>query len=281
MPTIYAYSDYRSFIRDVLEEKRRSNPHFSLRAAASKLGVNSGTLTRIMNGTRHLGPSLLPRFIDFLGLRRRQSEYFTLLVKLARTSDESAKRACYEEILQLRSRQRAVIGREHYRFFEKWYYPALHQLIRTVPDIDDPAELGRLLNPPITAFKAKKALELLESNGFIRRRGGCGYETVDPSLTTGETWRGAAIQSFQATMAGMGKDAVERIPQNERDVSTLTLSLSAGSYRKVRGIIQRARREILALDESDLTPEQVFQLNLQLFPLSRRIAREDGTDESR
>lgn len=279
MPSVYAYSDYRAFLGDALEEKRRKNAGFSVRAAAQKLGVGSGTLTRILNGTRNPGPSLLPRLAAFLGLRRRESEYFGLLVRFERAANEAEKRACYHEILRLRGERRKVVARERYRLFERWYHAALHQLLRVMPHLDGPAELGALLDPPVSAFKTRKALEVLEQCGLIRRRPGGGYETLEPSLTTGERWAGTAVQAFQVAMAGLGRNAIDRIDRPKRDVSTLTLSLSEEGFRKIRGIIQRTRREILAVEEAETDPSKVYQMNIQLFPLSRE-SEESGRHET-
>jgi uncharacterized protein (TIGR02147 family) len=277
--SVYAYSDYRAYLRDVLEEKRHKNGRFSLRAAARKLGIGSGTLTRILNGTRRPGPSLLPRFIDFLGLRQREAAYFSLLIQYDRAGTEAQKRAYYQEILRLRGERRHVVPEQHYELFERWYHVALHQLVRLRPDIDDPEVLGRLLDPPISAFKTRKALEVLERNGFIRRREAGGYETLEPSLTTGEIWAGTAIHSFQVAMAGLGQKAIDRVEQKHRDISTLTLALSPESFGRIREIVRRARQEILAVEEAETEPKSVYQLNMQLFPLSRHEEPEGGDHE--
>jgi len=99
-------------------------------------------------------------------------------------------------------------------------------------------------------------------------------------MTTGETWQGVAIHGFQKTAARMAMNALDSFQKPERDFSTLTISLSPGSFTAARDILKKARHEILALDEKETDPRSVYQLNLQLFPLSRDRDRGEVNHES-
>jgi len=59
------------------------------------------------------------------------------------------------------------------------------------------------------------------------------------------------------------------VPAQDRDISSLTLCLSRGGLRAFKERIQRVRRELLELSALETDPEQVVQINFQLFPLSR------------
>ena len=268
MPSVYSYTDYREFLKDELSGKRRRNGSFSTRAAAAYLGVGSGTLSRIISGARDIGPALLPRIIDFLGLKAKEAEYFSLLVRLNKTANPGKKRQCYEKIVHMRGESRRKIPEEQFSIFDRWYNFALHQLFRIVPDCADSEKLGALLDPPISAAKTRKAVKLLERTGLIKKNEQGGYTPVEPSMTTGETWRGMAIHGFQRTVAGMAVEAIDRFPKPERDFSTLTVCLSSEKLAAIREIIRKARDEILVIEEKEKTPERVYQMNFQVFPLS-------------
>jgi uncharacterized protein (TIGR02147 family) len=276
MSSVYRYFDNREFLRDELAGKKRKNPVYSVRAAARRLGVNSGTLTRLLNGTRRLGPDLLPRVIDFLGLKRREAEYFTLLVHFNQTADAAAKKTLYLEILKRRGENRRIIPEEHYEFFTEWYYSALHELIRIHPGIHDCATLGALLNPPITGPMARRAIEAMIRLGFVKKNHGGGFSPTEQFVTTAETWKGVAIHSFQAAMAGMAVRALDRFPKEERDFSTLTVSLSPASFDRARSALKHAWEEIAGIEKTELSPDRVYHVNLQLFPLSNRTDKERG-----
>jgi uncharacterized protein (TIGR02147 family) len=279
MNSIFTYSSYREYIKDAIDEKRAKNPRYSYRCAAERIGTSSGTLSRILNGSRHLGASLLPKMVSYLGLKRREAEYFSLLVNFELLSDETKKRQCYHEILRMRTERSTMVPEENHQFFEQWYYVALFELLRIVRDSSDHATLGSMLMPPISGPKARKAIEVLKRIGYIRQEDGESSCTIEPFLTTGDTWESIAIHSFQVAMSQLAAKALDNVPKEERDFSTLTMALSKDAFEKVREVVKNARAEIAAIERECRNPERVFQINLQCFPLTRENRNEEEETE--
>jgi uncharacterized protein (TIGR02147 family) len=273
MNTIYAYTDYREYIRDFCAEKKRKNSAFSMRCAAVKCGVPSGTFTRIINGTRGIGPSLLPVFTEWLGLKHLEADYFKLLVKFQNCVSSADRESYYREIIEYRSQMRNRIPEEKFNLFENWYNVALFELIKIFPEISDPSRLGSLLVPPVNETRVANALEFLEKNGFIQRTDN-GYAAVSEFLSTGDFWESAAIHAFQRMMCSLGTEALVRIPKNERNISTLSISASEESFTEIGAILRETREKIRAVEQKDKNPKKVYQVNLQLFPISRAPDKE-------
>lgn len=82
MQSIFYYQDYRKYLHNFYTECNLRNPKFSLRAFAAKLELNVSNIVRVMSGERNLSTSSLERVINYLKLREREAEYFTLLVKI-------------------------------------------------------------------------------------------------------------------------------------------------------------------------------------------------------
>jgi uncharacterized protein (TIGR02147 family) len=271
--SIYAYTDYREFLRHELARKQGRNASFSMRAAAARMNIGTGTLNRILNGSRNIGPALLPAIVSFLGLRSREAEYFSLLVQLSRTSHPGKKNRLYEQILRMHRESRSVIPEQKYNLFEQWECLALHQLLRIVPDCSDPELLSAMLTPKVSAARIRRALDMLEHGGMIYANNMGGYSPVEISLTTGEAWQSMAINGFQRTAARLAMNALDIFKKTERDISTLTVCLSPESFAAACDILRKTRREIMALDENETHPQKVYQMNFQLFPLSRECGK--------
>jgi uncharacterized protein (TIGR02147 family) len=267
MDSIYAYTDYREYLRDFLFEKKKKNPGYSSRCAAEKCGIPSGSFTRILNGTRGIGPSALPKIITWLGLRSREESYFRLLLRFAHCGDSLQKEKIYSELSLFRNQMRHCIPEEKFHFFEQWYYVALYELVKIVPDISDPAELGAMLEPAVSASKVQCALDVLLNAGFIQKTDK-GFTAAGSFLSTGDRWESAAIESFQKSMANLGAEALARFPKDKRDISTLSVSLSEENFREVTKIIREAREKIREIENNEVSPEKVYQINFQVFPLS-------------
>lgn len=277
MESIFTYSDYRKYVRDAIAEKQQRNRSFSCRSAAESLGVGSGTLSRIINGSRHIGPELLPKMIDFLGLKRREAAYFTLLVSFEQMKGEDERRRCYIEMIRLRTRCSSIVAREKYRFFEKWYHVALFELTRIVKDVSDPSALGALFMPPLSESKTRKAIELLREIGYVKKGADDdGERTVEPFLTTGEAWESVAIHSFQVAMSNLATEALDNLPKEERDFSTLTMALSKDSFDKIRDVLKSTRAQIAQIERECKDPERVYQINFQCFPLTIPYGKKGG-----
>jgi uncharacterized protein (TIGR02147 family) len=268
MDSIFTYSDYRSYIKDAIDEKRKKNPQYSCRSAASRMGISSGSLTRILNGTRHAGPELLPKLITFLGLKKREAEYFLLIVGFESIKDENKRRARYQKILKMRAERNKPVPPEHYRFFEQWYHVALFELLRTGKYKGDNAAFGAMLIPPVSESKTRKALDLLKRLGYIRQSDNGEIQPTQPFLTTGDSWESVAIHAFQVAMSNLGAQALDTIPKEERDFSTLTMALSKEAFEKVRDVVKKARMEISTIERDCSAPDRVYQINFQSFPLS-------------
>jgi uncharacterized protein (TIGR02147 family) len=276
MESIFTYSDYRAYIRDAIGEKQHRNPGFSYRSAAGRMGISSGSLTRILNGSRHAGTELQAKLITFLGLKKREAEYFSLLAQFESIKEETARRHCYQEILKLRADRNKQVPEENHRFFDQWYHVALFELLRTLKKPVEPAQLGAMLQPPISESKTRKAMELLERLGYVKKAGETGLRTTEPFLTTGDTWESVAIHAFQVAISELAASALDTIPREERDFSTLTIALSGEAFAKIREIVKQARAEIAEVEKNCTDPERVYQINFQCFPLS--VKKDHGNE---
>src|SRR4051812_24747415 len=81
METLYAYTDYRKYLRDYFQEKKQSNKHFSLKVLAEKSGFKARDyLMRVMRGDRNLSEAGIKKLSEFFRFSEKQAEYFQTLV---------------------------------------------------------------------------------------------------------------------------------------------------------------------------------------------------------
>lgn len=271
MKSIYSFTDYRDYLKKAIEEKQQKNPSYSCRCAAQKIGISSGTLTRILNGTRHIGPALLPKLIAYLGLKQREAEYFSLLVKFTSARNEVERRSCYHAMLKVRSGKQALVPEEKHPFFEQWYNVALYELLRISGTTCESAILGTLLKPQVSESKIRKAIALLKRLGLLSQEKDGAACSVEPFLTTGDQWESVAIHAFQVAVAQLAAKALDTFPKSERDFSTLTMALSPEAFERIRTVLSNARAEIGTIERECSNPTRVYQINMQCFPLSSEL----------
>jgi uncharacterized protein (TIGR02147 family) len=268
MESIYNYQDYRIYLRDHYDECKKRNVKFSLRAFASKIDLNVSTITRILKGQRNISEETMERIISYLKLRDREAECFRLLVQYNQACNPADKRALYEQIRQFRKTRLRDLGHEYDEYFSKWFNIALRELINILPNKMKSVDIAKMLIPSPKPNDIRKSFNLLLRLGLVKQNPDGSLELKDKFISTPDEWTSTAIHSFQVAMADLGKQALDRFPKNERNISTLTLSLSPEGFSKTRKAIERVHEEIVEIAHSDSNANRIYELNLQLFPLS-------------
>ena len=117
--------------------------------------------------------------------------------------------------------------------------------------------------------QAQKALKLLLRLGLIRKDKSGRYELTEKFVTTGEEWKSLAIQNIQREFLRLGLEALDRFTRDDRDISMLTLSASKETIEAIGDRLRDVRKEIMDMVSADEKTDGVFQVNFQVFPLSK------------
>jgi len=278
MVDIFHYVDYRKFLKDFYEERKKFNPHFSHRYIAQKLGFDSGYFAKIIQTERHISLKLVKRFTGFLQLAPREADYFEALVLFAKAKTQSEKARHYEKLIGFTRSQASTLSATQYRLFDKWYYLAVREMIACFAFDGDFEDLARRIQPSISAAEAKKAVAVLEELGLIRKNyseisSGI-YERVEPVWTTNREIESVTVNKLQMEMLDLAKEAYDRFPRQSRNMSTLTLSVSEDEYLRMMQDLSTMRTRFLEMARSCKDPDRVYQLSLALFPLSKTGKKE-------
>jgi uncharacterized protein (TIGR02147 family) len=274
-PSVFEYTDYRLFLKAYYEHQKRKNPAFSYRYFALKAKVNSsGLLKNVIDGKRGLGRGLIVRCAEAMKLKKKESEYFECLVDFneARTVEE--KRIFFERLLALRKPDVHQVQASQFEFYSKWYYSAIRELIGIVPFRGDYAALARGLDPAIRPEQAEKAVRLLKELQLIVKDPQGRYRQAQPLITTGPEVESVSVAQYQIASMDLAKEAIDRHEASVRDMSTLTLSLSAEGFAVLKEEIVSFRKKLLALERNFEAPDRVYQLNMQFFPLTKLPAEQ-------
>lgn len=269
MVNIFDYYDYHKYLRDTYEEMHTKAPKFSYRFIQDKTGIDPGFLVKVFNGQKKLPEKAIPKIIKLFKLNKRQSDYFTNLVFYGRAKSEIQKKTYFEKLISFKGPGCSTVEADAYEFYTKWYYTAIRELLGVYPFNGNYEELANLLVPPIKAAEAKKGIELLERLGFIVKDENGKYNQTNRFITTGEECRAIAVREFQKDTIQLAHEALERIPKELRDISTITATLSSQSFAKLRDKLTEFRNEVLKIAEEEENATGVYHINFQLFPISK------------
>jgi uncharacterized protein (TIGR02147 family) len=222
----------------------------------------------VLQGKRNLSPHLVLKFASVFKLSKRETAFFELLVAYNQAKTHEEKKHHFDKIARQRRSRSALVRPDQFAFYDQWYHSAIRELLAIHPFRGDHSALAKALSPAITAVEARKSLELLERLDLIQRGEDGAYRPTETTITTGEKWKSLAIHHFQHQTLDLAKRALDQIPREKRDISTITLSCSLDTFSSIKEKIQALRHEIANMAARDETAEGVFQCNFQLFPFA-------------
>jgi len=277
---IFEYNDYRHFLRDICKHKRATTSFFSYRYLAQKAGIrSSGFISSVVSGNRNLTPTQILDFARILGLSKKETDFFELLVHFNQAKNHDGKKRYFEKMRPFRTGKASVLSVDQYEFYDKWYHAAIRELVFTYKLRDDYKRISLLLEPQITPTEARKSIELLVRLGLIRKND-CGYyEQTDTIIRASESLRPLIIHNYQSATIGLAHSALQRISKESRDISTLTMSVDSDTIEFIKGRLTNLRAELLDRIQHIRKPDSVYQLNIQLFPLSKGKEYDTGKNK--
>jgi uncharacterized protein (TIGR02147 family) len=268
MKPVTDYLEYREFLRDFYDKRKDVKPFFSYRFIAKRLSIDPSHVVKIFQKQRHISDKLIEGWIELAELKVKEAEYFATLVHFNKAKTDRECKQHFQRLMALKDVGAFTLEKGQYEFFQKWYYSAILTLLDFFPFRNDYKALANKLNPPITESQAKKAIALLRKLKLIKKKSDGTFGLISTIVTTGEHWRSLAITSFHEETMRLAQEGLHRIPREDRNISTITVTLSKKDLDAANEIIKECRTALLKLAESQKNPERVFQINMQLFPVT-------------
>jgi uncharacterized protein (TIGR02147 family) len=268
---IFEYSDYRQYLADYYSKKKTSNPGYSHRVFARQAGLSSPShLLMIINGARNLSLKTIPKFAEGLKLSSKEKRYFELMVLYNQTDDLQMKAKCFSEILTLKGSLKALhnLEKEKFDFLSKWYVVAIYVLVDLKDFNPDPAWIIKRLGGALTIAQAKNALENLQKLGMLKPDAARGYRQISGAVTVADNTRSMAVFNYHQSMIRLAAEALKKNHQNQREMNGATIAIPVEKLSEIKEKIRAFRKEINQLASSFEQPDQVYQLNIQFFPLT-------------
>jgi uncharacterized protein (TIGR02147 family) len=78
-----------------------------------------------------------------------------------------------------------------------------------------------------------------------------------------------ALVRYHQKMIEMGREAITTVPEDERDVRAVTVTLPRRVVPLLKGRIEEWVKEIAALESPGDPGDEVIQVNVQMFPFTK------------
>lgn len=266
---VFMYFDYREYIRDVLETLQKDG--LSLRAIQESAGLSgSAFFTRILDGSRPLSTANAKTLVTAWGMGEDEAEYFMDMVKFGNERDVDRREGHLKKLLAVRSRNREYALQDStLKFFSKWYYPVLRDLLPLVPAGTSAERIGRMFTPALRAPQVQSGIDYLVEAGFVAIGEDGKYAVTSPVVSTPPRVRSTILRKYHLKNLEINAEVYDSFTSDDRSITSVTCSLSKEGFEKVREEIAALREKILAIAREDKSPDRVCHVGFQLVPRAK------------
>lgn len=270
MKPIVEYSDFRQYMLDYYEERKRRSV-FSWREFSKIAGFTSSSYMKVVcDGKSKLSRIGVERTGAAMGLVGFEMEYFRAMVEFGQAATEEKKKAAYENMLAIAKVHKVrVLEGDLFEFYDSWQNPVIRELAPLMPGAT-PGEIAKKCYPEMTAAEVQQSLNFLTKAGLLKKAGDSAFVQAETSITGTPDATRLALRGMHCQMSKLATPALD-LPVEQRNFSGVTMGVSRESYERIVKVLDECRRQIIAIAADDKNIDQVYRLNLQLFPLTKNV----------
>jgi uncharacterized protein (TIGR02147 family) len=276
MNAIFSYIDYRVFLKEYYEEQKKISKFFSYRYFAQKAGINSPNfLKQVIESKRNLTTVTIERFISALKFDEKEAQFFRHLVSFNQAKTVKEKQEHYAVMLSMMHtvREQRLSALQH-EYYNHWYVPVIRELVSMHNFKEDYKCLAASVVPAISVREARFAVKLLKDLGLIEQAADGSFRQTAAAIISDSTVARMAVRSFNREMLHKAEYALDTVPVDERQIFGVTIGISKACYDVLSTEMAAFRDRVVAITNNDKGSNRVYQMHMQLFPLSR----EPGSD---
>jgi uncharacterized protein (TIGR02147 family) len=268
-PDIYHFTDYKAFIKQMLEYFARDNSKFSIRKFAAEAGISHGYLTIIFKSAQHIAPKTIEKLIPALRLSPAEGSYLRLLRDLAsplspdERSELFSRLQKFHQFKEKKPNESLVIG-----YLRNWYQITIREMAHD-PDfkLDSQWIRGKFLFP-VPTVEIERAIKFLVDNGFLLKRGGKKAEVTTKDVWCDEHIFSLALASVHKQFFELASASIDVVAREQRSLEAQVMRLDTEGFSQAKKIMREALDKIAALEISTPSEARVFNVAVLGFPLT-------------
>ncbi|MNJ96830.1 hypothetical protein D3C87_145630 [compost metagenome] len=250
--------DFRHLLQEELAARCARNPNYSLRSYAKFLEVSPSALSALLNGKRPLTDKMKERLGLKLGLSLKEMQNL-------RSKPHGNSKLTTSEGLENSFQQ---ITLDTFAIISEPYHYALLELFKTEDYTQDARWISQRLQ--ITVSEVNFALERLERVGLLEKDDDGIYSDTTKGFSTDirDGLTSQAQKRFQEKSLQQAIQAVQTVPVEHRDNTSMTMAIQTADLPKARQMIKDFRRRFCTHMESNPDLNEVYQLTIAFTPLT-------------
>ena len=254
--------DHRSFIENQFKFRKQQNPAYSLRAFARDLGLDPSTLSKVLKGERNIPLSSMESVATRLNLGAKNTEKFLSSVLQSKGFGGTSFIESYSKSVK------TLKNDTHFKIISEWEHLAFLNLIKVKDFKSDLNWIKDRLG--ISIERCKLVFNNLLQANMVEVNSQGEFSRLHPKLTTSDDILSLALKIRHREDLKKASLRLWDTPIEERDICSVVLPINTKKIKKAKKITRKYFKEMESLLESE-NPDEVYQLSVQLFPLSTQF----------
>lgn len=270
-PSPFPFLDYREFLGEFFRLKKEQRSGFSYRVFSVGCGFQSPNyLKLVMDGERNLTRAYARKVAKYCKLDSEETPYFLALVQWNQSKDPSEQDRLWKEVLEKRKVDDfARVSASHLSVVSCWQAIAILEMVRLKDFQADPLWIQNHFRAPISTTEIESALAALEQANLIVREKGQ-IRLVNKNPRTDDDLPSKCIRAYHRNVIEEGIKSLETVDIKEREFSSITLAIKQEDLGYLKEQIRIFRDRMLRALGDQNGADQIVQLNVQLFPVTKR-----------
>lgn len=277
--SVFAYADFRRFLRAVLSELREKRSDLTMRHIAEMLSFGSPSfLKMIMDGKRNLSDANGEKICELFHLKDRERDYFLTLVKFNQSDDPDEKKKYFSTLDDLRPRVTfSQLEQKQHKYLSRDHYACIREMVLLKDFKENAKWIAARCFPRIKPQEAREAIDTLLALGLLKRGADGRLAQVIAVVDTGKDTQAAEAFSFHEAILNKARRYLSHHSQENRNFTALTIPITGPLEKIISQKIDELQNEVLKLvNEENLNYDSVCQLNVQFFPVTTKSDSEKG-----
>lgn len=288
-PDISEYMDYRQFLLDFYEYKkylsRRDLRPYTYAVFSAGANIKSPNyLKLIIEGKRNLSEDMIGKFAKALGFNKDQTIEFFLLVMYTQTLDPVERNAFMQDLNERRVQNKLRSGEIDRKAYEKvpnWISWVLYAMVDQEGVMFTAEGLRNCLRKKASLEEIETGLQTLLASGELVQDPITQIISKGPQKPEGgDEIPVALIRKLQAELMYLGLESLFQDPPTEREFGSVTMALTKTEFDEIKFRLRQLRKSIqkdYSVKRLTEKGERVYQINLQLFPLTNPGLKPNGS----
>ena len=224
----------------------------------------------VCDGKSKLSKIGIERVGTAMGLAGFEMEYFRAMVQYGQAESAEAKKDAFRKMLAVAKVHKVrVLEGDLFAYYDSWRNPVVRELAPLMPGAT-PGDMAKMCYNETSAQEVRESLDFLTRSGLLKKTDGDIFELAETSVTGTPDATRLAMRGMHRQMAELATPALD-LPKDERNFSGVTMGVSKETYGRIVDVLDECRKKIIAIAAEDKNIEQVYRLNLQLFPLTKNV----------